>query len=501
MNRSILCQRAATSTAVLLALAQLCMAQTKPETPPPAAPKPIRLGSLIFTGSLRSRVEAFDWFQPSTPVDNAYGYSGNILRFGISQKKATWDWNTEFAVPFLLGLPANATAPAPQGALGLGSNYFAGNNKIRNAANIFPKQAYIHIAQFGDSKANQLKLGRFEFLDGSETAPKNAVLAALKANRVNQRLIGSFGWSDVGRSFDGAQYSLASKVGTFTVVGAVPTRGVFQTDGWGWNRTAFGYSSFARSWGKGSHAAETRIFAIYYDDFRHIVKTDNRSAAAKAGDLANIRIWTFGGNSLHLFTTSVGSFDTLVWGLAQTGKWGVQNQSSWAFLAEGGYQPKILPKLKPWLRGGYSTTSGDSNPNDKEHNTFVQLLPTPRPYARFPFFNMMNNIDRSGSLTLRPHAKVTLVSEYHSLSLHNANDLWYSGGGVFQPWSFGYTGRSTSGRKSLVNLYDTSVEYRLNPRLTFTAYYGYAQGLAAMRAIYPAGQGGSFGYLETLIRF
>src|SRR2546422_5028224 len=33
--------------------------------------------------------------------------SGNLLRFGFSQNRETWDWNAEFAVPFLLGLPAN----------------------------------------------------------------------------------------------------------------------------------------------------------------------------------------------------------------------------------------------------------------------------------------------------------------------------------------------------------------------------------------------------------
>ena len=132
--------------------------------------------------------------------------------------------------------------------------------------------------------------------------------------------------------------------------------------------------------------------------------------------------------------------------------------------------------------------SGDGNPNDNRHGTFFQVLPTPRPYARFPFFNMMNTEDRFGALVLRPHSKITVSSEFHSLRLSNANDLWYSGGGVFQPWTFGYTGRATSGRRSLGNLYDTSVEYRATRRVTFTGYVGYTQGLAAMEQIYPQGK-------------
>ncbi len=139
-----------------------------------------------------------------------------------------------------------------------------------------------------------------------------------------------------------------------------------------------------------------------------------------------------------------------------------------------------------------------------KHETFFQVFcPTPRPYARFPFFNMMNTQDGFGSLILRrPHAKVTISSEFHSLRLSNRQlDLWYSGGGAYQPWTFGYTGRSTSERRSLGDLYDTSVEYRATRRITVTAYMGYTQGLAAMELIYPKGKDGEFGYVELMYRF
>src|SRR6266849_6789152 len=91
-------------------------------------------------------------------------------------------------------------------------------------------------------------------------------------------------------------------------------------------------------------------------------------------------------------------------------------------------------------------------------------------FARVPFFNMMNNEDAFGVLILRPHAKITLSSEFHSLHLSNPADLWYSGGGAFQPWTFGFTGRAAPGRKSLANLYDMSADYRVNSRFTLSAY-------------------------------
>lgn len=468
---------------------------------PADAPSPIKWGGVTISGSLRSRVYFWDWFQP-TAGNNAYQYSGNIFRIGFSKRYDSWDWNAEFAVPFLLGMPANATGTGPQqGALGLGANYVSANSGSRNTAMIFPKQMFVRFDGLGGNKNHTLQIGRFEFQDGSEVAPKNATLAVLKRDRVAQRLIGPFGFSDVGRSFDGLHYAYSAGSNNVTFVGAVPTRGVFQVDGWGWNRAAFGYTSYTHEWGTGRHAADTRLFFIEYDDFRHILKTDNRALAARRTDLANIRIDTFGGHTLHAFDTAAGTVDLLLWGAVQTGRWGIQTQRAAAADVEGGIQPKIAGPLRPWLRAGFTYGSGDGNPNDNRHGTFFQLLPTPRPYARFPFYNMMNSEDGFGILQLRPHSKITISSEFHSLRLSDANDLWYAGGGIFQPWSFGYVGRSTSGRRSLGNLYDTGIDYRVNRRLTLSAYLGYTQGLAAMEQIYPAGKDGKFGYLEFQHKF
>ena len=102
---------------------------------------------------------------------------------------------------------------------------------------------------------------------------------------------------------------------------------------------------------------------------------------------------------------------------------------------------------------------------------------------------------------LRPHKQVTTSTEFHSLALANRNDLWYSGGGAYQPWTFGYTGRAAGGAQSLANLWDTSVEYRIRPSIAATGYFGYAVGGTVMAAIYPKGKDGTLGYLELNYRF
>lgn len=462
------------------------------------APAPLKWGPVNVSGSLRIRPEAWDWFEAQ--ANSGYAYSGQLFRLSFSQALPRLDWQLELAAPVLLGLPNDALAPGTQGALGLGANYYSANHLRRNAAMVFPKQAFLRWkGLFGDD-TQSLRVGRFEFSDGAEITPKNAALATLKKDRIAQRLIGPFGFTHVGRSFDGFHYVAAKKVSVH-LLGAAPTRGVFQVDGWGPLRIGLLYASVNGQVNRKTFASDWRLFAIGYQDGRPIVKTDNRPLAVRRGDLNNLQIGTYGAHYLANVHTAAGSLDLLLWGALQNGRWGRQDHRAGAIALEGGFQPKVLPRLKPWVRGGYFHSSGDQNPADQRHGTFFQILPTPRPFARFPFFDLINNEDFLGTLTLRPHKAWTLSTEFHALRLANRHDLWFVGGGAFQPWTFGYVGRNTNGARSLANLADISVDYKISPQVSLTGYYGYALGRAAMQAIYPQGRNGSFGYVEVLYRF
>jgi hypothetical protein len=124
------------------------------------------------------------------------------------------------------------------------------------------------------------------------------------------------------------------------------------------------------------------------------------------------------------------------------------------------------------------------------------VLPTPRPFARFPFFDMVNNQDAFAILILRPHKAVTLSGEFHALSLARREDLWVLGGGTFQPWSFGYIGRPSNNNSRLANLWDINLDWKVNPKVTLTTYFGYADGKSVISSIYPKGPGARFGYVE-----
>ena len=452
-----------------------------------------------MSGWLRTRSETWNWFNKTE--SSPYTFSESIFRLGFSQSKKQYEWKLELAVPFLLNLPKDAVVAAPQGQLGFGGSYYAANRSNQNAALVFPKQAYVKF-KFGGAVKQSLLLGRNEFLDGAEVAPKNPTLSAVKRDRIAQRLIGNFGFTDVGRSYDGGIYTADAGRENFTLFAARPTRGVFQVDGWGQLNINVFYGSTTRQFGNGANSGEARVFAIGYNDYRYsTLKTDNRAAAARALDRGGINLATVGGHYLQSFKAGTGNVDLLFWGALQGGSWGTLSHRAYAFAVESGYQIPGVPVLKPWVRAGIDFGSGDKSATDGTHETFFQIMPTARIYARFPFFNMMNMKDVFGEVVLRPAKAVTVRADVHSLALANRNDLWYSGGGAFQPWTFGYTGRPSNGQTSLANLYDISADYTLNRHYAFTAYYAHASGKTVINKIYPASPLGDFGYLELNYRF
>ena len=457
-------------------------------------------GPLRVSGSLRTRFEAWDWFRDS--ANNSYVYNGSLLRIGLTGDKGTYDWQIELALPILLGLPRDSIAPGAQGQLGFGGTYLAANSGNTNAAIPFLKQGFIRFKGIGTGKHQSLRFGRMELSEGAEIVPPNGTLAALKRDRIAQRLLGNFGFTHVGRSFDGAQYVFDDGKTNLTLFGARPTRGVFQVDGWGELRIHVFYGAITRERAGSRNAAEWRLFGIGYSDYRDAtLKTDNRPLSARLLDPSRIHLATAGGHFLQVAETPAGPFDFLVWGALQGGSWGMLAQRSGAVAVEAGWQPAALRKVRPWVRGGFNYGSGDGNPDDRTHGTFFQLLPTPRVYARFPFFNLMNLRDTFGEVIFRPYGNLTLRADVHALRLAHRNDLWYLGGGAFQPWTFGYTGRPSGGTSGLATLYDASVDYGFTPRASVSVYYGRAAGKSVVNNTYPLGTFAHFGFVELTVRF
>jgi len=461
-------------------------------------PRPHKIGGFEISVNWRTRAEGWNWFQG--PAGNSdYGLWDSLLRVGIGQTTEHVNWFAEFEQPSILGLPNGAVVAAPQGQLGLGANYYSANGNQANNASIFLKQAYVDFKHLGPAR---LKVGRFEYFDGTEVKPKDPLLATVIQTRVSSRLISNFAFAAVQRTFDGGQFSLNSGQNNLTLFGAKPTQGVFQVDGMDELNVQVYYGAYTHSFNSSQGAGQVRVFGLgYVDDRNTVLKTDNRPTPVRTADLGKIEIGTYGGDYVQVVNTpNAGKFDFLLWGVFQSGSWGDLGQRSGAFVGELGWQPKVQ-HLKPWLSAGYSYGSGDGNPNDSRHGTFFQLLPTPRQYARFPFYNMMNNEDAYLTLSVKPASKLTLRSEAHALRLANAADLWYSGGGAFQAKTFGYTGRPSNGFRGLGNVWDVSADYQLTRSFSTTLYYGHAWGKSVIAKIYPKDADGQLIFLETNYHF
>jgi hypothetical protein len=442
----------------------------------------------------RTRVDAWDWFA-APPEANKYGYVESLLRVGIAQRLHRWDWQLELAQPAVLDVPNDAVSPVTaQGQLGLGGTYYASNSNTEPAA-AFLKQGFARL----DGENSQIRLGRFEYFDGQETLSANPTIGWLQTNRIAQRLIGNFGFSNAQRSFDGIDAQWNAARWNVSTMAARADQGVFNMNGNPELNVDLQYLAVTRPEFK-QHMLWRAFAAAYHDGRTGVTKTDNRALAVRQADHGNVRIGTYGADLLTAIPAGPGQFDFLFWGTLQHGSWGALGHDADAAAVEGGYQLSHV-STSPWLRGGWFRSSGDNNSTDTTHNTFFQMLPTPRVYARLPFFNLMNNTDEFVQFIDKPAKLLTLRADLHWLSLTSAHDLWYLGGGAYDNKVFGFTGRPSNGATSLASLADISTDWQVTKNIGLNFYYAYAQGKTVVAAIYPTDRNMNYGYVEFVYRW
>ncbi|MHB8304352.1 MAG: alginate export family protein [Acidobacteriaceae bacterium] len=460
-----------------------------------AQPTPSRGGLPVSTSAYdRTRIVTSQWFA-APPESETYSYVESLLRLGVAQRARHWDWMLELAQPALLGLPKDAVSPVlAQGQLGLGGTYYAANGNNSYPAAAFLKQGFLRYHFHGTDK--NLRLGRFEFIDGQETQPKNPTLSWLQTNRIAQRLVGNYDFSDAQRSFDGIDGHYGTGTWDITAMAGRADQGVYNVNGNPELNVDIQYLAFSRYEFK-QHFL-WRVFGLGYHDGRTgILKVDNRPLPVRQADHKNIRLGTYGGDFITTISAGTGKMDLLFWGVLQNGNWGTQNDGAGAAAVEGGYR---LTKVAtaPWLRGGWFLGSGDNHPTDNRHNTFFQVLPTPRIYARFPFYNLMDNKDRFIQLIDNPTKRVELRSDLHWLQLASKNDLWYLGGGAFDNKVFGYVGRPSNGSSSFATVADVSADWQATKTVALNFYYAHASGKNVISSIYPVDRNAQFGYVEMV---
>jgi hypothetical protein len=439
----------------------------------------IQLLGMNLTGGLRGRIENWDWFS-APPAQGSYSYGTAVLRLNLGQSLNKLEWQVEGAFPVLLNLPGNAVAPEPLGPLGYGGDYFLANGQ-RNIGAVVLRQAFLGMKT--GSPWFKFRIGRFEFADGTEAVPPDPDLAGLKQDRINQRLIGTFNYAL--RSFDGAQFTYHKGRSDVTAMAARLVEGSFQLRALDEINAEFAYGSYTRYIPAAKARSEARFFVLYYQDGRGVVKSDNRPQKLLEADRRAIRLVTPGAHFISEKKTGPGTVDLVLWVAGQFGQWGAQRHLAAEMAAEAGY--RFPARIQPWIRVGYFRSTGDSDPEDNQHNTIFPVLSSPRAYARFPFYVLMNTQDLFLQFKTKPSRRLALRSELHSVRLSSTSDLWYDGGGAFQDATFGYLGRPSGGQRKIGTSIDLSADYALSENTTISLYGGVGRGNAVPALVFPAG--------------
>lgn len=459
---------------------------------------------LRVMGEFRARYEVWDFFRPpAVNHNNEYGFWGLRGRLGVLFDHEYLESFVQAEYSGLHGLPEKSVA-LPGGPLGLGGAYYGANHNSTSASDVHLKQAYVNLklAPWG-LPGGFAKVGRFDIQDGMEYKTGDAKFDGLKASRASQRLIGPFDFAHATRSFDGFNLVYDQPAVNVNLSGSHPTQGGFDIHGQDEiSHISLFYAAITGKRGAVLPGTESRLFYIYYGDDRNTQVVDNRPTAQQPLlSRRELKLHTVGTHVLTLQKLGDGELDGLLWGAYQFGDWTNLDHQAGAFDVEGGYQFSQLA-LKPWIRGGYYLGTGDGDPKDGRHNSFFQILPTVRPFAKFPFFNMMNIRDAFAQFIVTPTPSTRLVTDFHHLSLEDSADLFYAGSGASsRSGAFGYVGRPSNGRSTIGELIDISFTHTLTKELAWSAYYGHVFGGNYINTLYTDKKYADFAYVELNLNF
>ncbi|MGY6217595.1 alginate export family protein [Methylolobus aquaticus] len=442
----------------------------------------------------RIRGEFVDWFGDPivrgrvTERDSDYTFAGNKLQLGIRVRGERFEGFAQFQNSTVAALPSNG--------VGLGAVYYANTpTTTQNAA--FLRQGWLKLRHDGF----YVSAGRQLYSDAAQGPARQWNLKWIQETRLAQRLIGPFEYTHTGRSFDGGTVGYLAEDVEIQGFAFMPTSGGFEINGMN-TITDINVAGLTANLRDSERFRNTigQLSYYYYSDDRGLVAADNRPETVRVANRGKpIEIHTLGVWGAHALPIGPGVLDGMLYNYGQFGDWQNLSQGSWAYGAELGYQFNEVWS-SPWLRAGINSASGDANPDDRDHQTFFQMLPTAWLYAQFPFYNMMNNQDVFVQALLRPDPTLLVRLDFHWLSVSQSRDLVYSGGGATSNTYFGFNGNPTGGFDDLAYLTHLMVNYKPLDYLAFNLFYSHAFGQSIINAQYTA-RPGNYGFVEAIVSF
>jgi hypothetical protein len=435
------------------------------------------------------RLENWRFFDPKPGGgDPDYSFAGNRLLLQAQLTAPRIDVTLAAQHVGLIGLPDDALGP---GALGTGPIYFGQGGGREN-----PQKLYLRYANVRFKAPNfTVQAGRMGYASGAEAPSGIGKIEAVKRSRLNERLVGEFGWSLYQRGFDGVRADVVQPTWRLTGFTFMPTQGGFAREA-GTTMTDIVAAGATVSSVPTEAMPRTQVqgFVLYYGDTRAVMgRPDNTGLVAPRADVS---VTTIGGTVLGAYPTDNGEADLFFWMAAQRGDWYGDRHGAVALAAEAGYQWTSAPWAL-WLRGGLSYASGDDDATDADHGTFFPMLPTMRRYSMTAAYSTMNLRDVFVQAMLRPSPDLSLRIDVHGLALATEADRWYAGSGAtLGRGTFGYVSRPSSGSTGLGTSVEFSATYTIDPRFSVNGFLGHINGGDVVTGTF-AGDRLWFFYVET----
>ena len=424
-------------SAMLLSLAATPVAWAQYTPPPPLAPFPGYINQYLrnqdpylanwdIGGSVRLRYEVRENalgippandFKAGVANDNSY-FSTKLL-FRVAHTEKWWNITAE-------GRNSSATGDSR----GSAPNIATGASPDSDGP-VDLHQAFLTLGNHKEFPVS-LKVGRQELSYGDE------------------RVIGAFGWNQIGRVFDAAKVRWQNAwfgVDGFTGRVVVPDDNNFNTSN--------PYEQFSGLY------FNTQKLPKNWTEFYILARNVSpQSATLFAPAVTPVPfnttardIYTVGAR-FRSATNEWGNFDYTVETMGQFGSWkrpaaGVRpnerdEQRAYAFTGNLGYT--FAESFgTPRLAVEYCYGSGDSNPNDGTHETFDNLYPTNHKFYGYQDLASLQNLSNLRLIsTFKPHPRLSLALEGHLFWLANTSDRFYNVGGVARAGA-GATGNAGSG--------------------------------------------------------
>ncbi|MBI2955742.1 MAG: alginate export family protein [Acidobacteria bacterium] len=340
----------------------------------------------------------------------------------------------------------------------------AESDKVPHSLGVNLHQAYLDWKP-GGSEQWELRAGRQELIYGEE------------------RLVGAFGWDNVGRSFDAARlrYQRGEWTGDFFWGRLVEVRrgGAPHRAG---NQDLYGVY-VTRAPKEAAH--RTEVYSFFLRDGLRTV------GEQPLGPAQAVRIFTVGFR--HFLQPKTGWRYSVehAW---QFGERGPDSHRAAMLVASSGYA--WGGRWQPRLGFEYDFATGDNDPSDGRSREFNNLFPTNHIYYGYADLAGLRNLhDFRLTAAARLHPKVTFEADYHRFLLAARRGPWKNAGGRV----LGFDPTGAAGR-DLGQEVDLTVRVPVERHVSLLAGYSvFLPGRFAARTRGPETH--HFGYIQTTVKF